>query len=186
MEAIATDLPDVKLIRCKRFEDARGTFMEAFNFAAASELSLPLAWAQDNQVWSDRRYTIRGLHFQKGSAAQAKLIRVLSGAILDVAVDVRADSPTFGQHVAVELVPGPRQLFVPEGFAHGYCTLMPDTEVFYKVSRPWEPRQEGGLHWADPDLGIAWPAPPEQAWVSLRDSYLPSFARFRSDRSMAA
>ncbi len=130
-------------------------------------------FVQDNQAFNARRGTVRGLHFQAAPHPQAKLVRVLKGAIFDVAVDVRQGSPTYGQWAGATLTAeGGEQLFVPRGFAHGYCTLTDDTELFYKVDGLYAPQTEGGLIWNDPDLGIAWPIEGE-AILSEKDKVLP-------------
>jgi dTDP-4-dehydrorhamnose 3,5-epimerase len=123
---------------------------------------------------------VRGLHLQWPPHAQGKLVRVCRGAIYDVALDLRPGSPTFGRHEAVELsAENWRQLWVPEGFAHGFCTLRPDTEVIYKVTRPYAPASEHGVLWSDPALEIAWPVDPEAAVLSAKDRLLPTLAEFR-------
>jgi dTDP-4-dehydrorhamnose 3,5-epimerase len=178
MKIDATALPEVKLLTPRRFEDGRGFFSETYNRERLAAAGIAVAFVQDNQSLSRRRGTIRGLHYQMAPMAQAKLVRVLRGAILDVAVDIRPGSATFGQHVAVELdAERGSQLFVPEGFAHGFCTLADDTEIFYKVSRPYAPDCERGILWSDPTLGIAWPVRPEAAVVSDKDRSLPPLAR---------
>ena len=122
---------------------------------------------------------MRGLHFQRAPFAQAKLVRVLRGAVFDVVLDIRPGSPTYGRHVTVALsAAAGAQLLIPEGFAHGFCTTEPDTEVFYKVNRDYAPDHEGGILWNDPGLGIAWPVGPAQAVLSDRDRKWPTFAAF--------
>jgi len=178
MKIDATALPEVKLLTPRRFEDERGFFSETYNRERLAAAGITTTFVQDNQSLSRRRGTIRGLHYQMAPMAQAKLVRVLRGAILDVAVDIRPGSTTFGQHVAVELdAERGGQLFVPEGFAHGFCTLADDTELFYKVSCPYAPDCERGILWSDPTLGIAWPVRPEAAVVSDKDRSLPPLAR---------
>jgi dTDP-4-dehydrorhamnose 3,5-epimerase len=178
MKIDATALPEVKLLTPRRFEDERGFFSETYSRERLAAAGIEVAFVQDNQSLSRRRGTIRGLHYQLAPMAQAKLVRVLRGAILDVAVDIRPGSATFGRHVAVELdAERGGQLFVPEGFAHGFCTLADDTEVFYKVSRPYAPDCERGILWSDPTLGIAWPVGPEAAVVSDKDRSLPPLAQ---------
>jgi dTDP-4-dehydrorhamnose 3,5-epimerase len=178
MKIEATALPGVKLLTPRRFEDARGFFSETYNREHLAAAGIAATFVQDNQSLSRRRGTIRGLHYQMAPMAQARLVRVLRGAILDVAVDIRPGSATFGRHVAVELdAERGGQLFVPEGFAHGFCTLADDTEIFYKVSQPYAPDCERGILWSDPALGIAWPVGPEAAVVSDKDRSLPPLAR---------
>lgn len=169
-----TALDGVKLITPKKFEDSRGFFSETFNRENFFKGGIAVEFVQDNQSRSASVGTIRGLHFQSPPFAQDKLIRVLKGRILDVAVDIRRSSPTFGQHVAVELsAENFKQLFVPIGFAHGFCTLEPDTEILYKVSNYYSAQHDHGLAWNDPDLGIAWPVTAESIVLSEKDARLP-------------
>ena len=150
-----TAVPPVKRVVPRRFGDARGFFSETWR--ADWGLLQTGAFVQDNHAWSAEAGTIRGLHFQTGPSAQAKLLRVVTGAILDVAVDIRRGSPTFGRHVAAKLTAeGGEQLFVPHGFAHGYATLTPDAHVLYKVDAPYDPAREGAVRWDDPAIGIDW------------------------------
>lgn len=170
-----TALAGVMVVEPRRFDDMRGWFMETWSEAATSEAFGGVRFVQDNQSLSRAVGTVRGLHFQLPPHAQAKLVRVVRGAILDVAVDIRAGSPTFGQHVAVELsAANARQLFVPPGFAHGFITREPDTEVAYKVSDIYAPSCEGGLLWNDPDLGIDWGPEAVSAVVADRDRSWPA------------
>lgn len=177
MEVIPTALPEVKLLRPARFDDERGFFSETFNRQRLEDAGIAFTPIQDNHARSVASGTVRGLHWQAAPMAQAKLVRVLKGAVLDVVVDVRPASPTFGRHVAVELTAEDWfQLYIPAGFAHGYCTLTADCEVFYKVDRPWSKPHERGLRWNDPVLGIAWPVTPEQAVIHPRDAGFPLLA----------
>jgi dTDP-4-dehydrorhamnose 3,5-epimerase len=174
MEVIAQSIPEILLIKPRKFEDSRGYFCETYNEARAKEFSLPLHYGQDNQSLSRKAGTVRGLHFQIGEMAQAKLVRVLKGRILDVAVDIRKGSPTYGQHVKCEIsADAMEQIFIPVGFAHAFCTLEPDTEVFYKVTNLYSPAHEMGILWNDPDLGIDWPVKTEDAALSDKDIKLP-------------
>jgi dTDP-4-dehydrorhamnose 3,5-epimerase len=162
-------IPDVRLITPRRFGDHRGWFTETW-----SRRTLDIAFCQDNMSLSAEMGTIRGLHFQKPPHAQAKLVMVLQGAILDVAVDIRRASPTFGRHVAVELsAAAGNQLLIPRGFAHGFCTLEPGTQVMYKVDDFYAPESDAGIFWADPDLAINWPVRVDQAHLSPKDLGLP-------------
>lgn len=162
-------IPDVRLITPRRFGDDRGWFTETW-----SRRTLDIGFCQDNMSLSAEVGTIRGLHFQKPPHAQAKLVMVLQGRILDVAVDIRRASPTFGQHVAVELsAAAGNQLFIPRGFAHGFCTLEPGTQVMYKVDDFYAPETDAGIFWADPDLAINWPVRVDQAHLSPKDLGLP-------------
>jgi dTDP-4-dehydrorhamnose 3,5-epimerase len=174
MQITPLEIGDVKLVEAKRFDDARGFFSEVYKRSAFAEAGLAVEFVQDNHSRSARAGTVRGLHFQLPPFAQTKLVRVTRGRILDVAVDVRRGSPTFGRHVAVELSEANwLQLLVPVGFAHGYCTLEPDTEVLYKVSAAYAPQCDAGILWNDPDLGIAWPVDAASALVSDKDRDLP-------------
>ena len=160
-----------------RHGDERGFFSETWSRAAFASAGIDCDFVQDNHSLSRSKGTVRGLHFQTPPFAQAKLVRVIRGAILDVAVDIRDRSPTFGRHVAVELSAANwRQLFVPQGFAHGFCTLEPDTEVLYKVSAPYAPDHDRGILWNDPALAIAWPVSPAAAVVSGKDRAQPLLA----------
>lgn len=151
-------IPDVLLIEPARHGDARGFFSEVWSRAAFGKHGLDIDFVQDNHAFSAAPFVLRGLHFQRPPSAQGKLVRVARGAILDVAVDIREGSPTYGRHVAVELsAVNWRQLWVPRGFAHGYCTLLPDTEVLYKTDAPYDRAADGGIAWDDPAFGIAWP-----------------------------
>ena len=166
-------IPEVLLITPKRHGDARGWFSETWSRKSFADIGVEADFVQDNQAFSSRKGTIRGLHFQQAPHAQAKLVRVLKGAIYDVAVDVRQGSPTYGRWVAAELTAeGGEQLFVPRGFAHAYCTLTNDCELFYKVDGLYAPQTEGGLIWNDPDLAIAWPLEGEPV-LSDKDKVLP-------------
>jgi dTDP-4-dehydrorhamnose 3,5-epimerase len=172
-----TAIPDVKIITPKKFGDRRGFFSETYNRRAAAEAGIRLEFVQDNHSLSADVGTIRGLHFQSAPFAQDKLVRAPRGRILDVAVDLRRSSPTFGRHVAVELsAENWRQLLVPIGFAHGFCTLEPDTEVFYKVTNYYSPAHDHGLAFDDPALGIAWPVDATKAILSDKDRRLPRLA----------
>ncbi|WP_103257218.1 dTDP-4-dehydrorhamnose 3,5-epimerase [Tabrizicola aquatica] len=157
MQIEPTALPDVLILTPRRFGDGRGWFTETWNAARMAEAGLDLPWVQDNHSFSAAKGTLRGLHFQSPPRAQHKLVRCSRGAILDVAVDIRAGSPTYGQHVAVELTPeNGRQLLVPKGFLHGFVTLMDDTEVQYKCTDLYAPQHDGAVRWDDPALGIDW------------------------------
>jgi dTDP-4-dehydrorhamnose 3,5-epimerase len=164
----------VQLFEVKRFGDQRGFFSELYAEARYRAGGLDLNFCQDNVSCSVPVGTIRGLHFQYPPFAQDKLVIVLQGAILDVLVDLRPDSPKFGTAATLELsAENGRQLLVPKGFAHGFCTLQPNTMVFYKVTAPYAPNYDAGIHWADPDLAIDWPVAPEAATVSDKDARLP-------------
>ena len=174
-----TDLaiPGVKLVEPVVHADARGFLMESFRQSAIAAAGGPAAFVQDNHSLSTARFTVRGMHFQVPPRAQAKLVRVVRGALLDVALDLRVGSPAFGRHVAVELSAANRkQLLVPAGCAHGFCTLEPDTEVLYKVDAEYAREHERGCRWNDPALAIAWPCGEAEAVLSERDRALPRLA----------
>lgn len=177
-----TPIPGVKLLTPRCIGDARGTFCEVYNRAVfAAALGIDLDFVQDNVSLSAQAGTLRGLHFQAPPFAQAKLVRVARGRILDVAVDLRVSSPRFGRHVAVELsADDGRQLLVPVGFAHGFCTLEADTEVNYKVTSHWSAAHDLGLAFDDPALGIAWPFADAALTLSDRDRRHPRLAALRS------
>ncbi|WP_457093881.1 dTDP-4-dehydrorhamnose 3,5-epimerase [Microvirga sp. P5_D2] len=165
-----TAIPDVKILTPKRFDDGRGFFSEVYNRKRYEDAGVKLDFVQDNHSLSERAGTIRGLHFQTPPFAQDKLVRVVRGRVLDVTVDLRKSSPTFGRHVAVELsAENWRQLLVPIGFAHGFCTLEPDTEVLYKVTNYYSAAHDRGLAFDDPELGIEWPVSPGDALLSEKD-----------------
>jgi dTDP-4-dehydrorhamnose 3,5-epimerase len=174
MQFTATPLaiPEVLLIAQPRFEDSRGAFSVTYEASAFRILGLP-EFVQDNQAWSARHGTLRGLHFQRDPHAQAKLVRVLRGAIYDVAVDLRPGSATRGRWVGVTLTPTSEQIFIPRGFAHGYCTLSDDTEVAYRCDGAYAPQAEGGILFSDPDLAIDWPVAADAAVLSDKDRRWP-------------
>lgn len=173
-------IPDVKLVQLAVHGDGRGFFMETYREADWRPILGRRIFVQDNQSLSAQAGTLRGLHYQMPPFAQAKLVQAACGRIFDVAVDLRRGSQTFGRHVAVELAAGDgRQVFVPEGFAHGFITLEPDSMVTYKVTAPYEPSAERGIAWDDADLAIAWPpslrasavlSPRDRRWPRLKDA----------------
>ena len=170
LEVEATAIPEVKVLTPRRFSDERGFFSEVYNRARLAEAGISVDFVQDNHSWSATVGTLRGLHFQIPPFAQAKLVRVSRGRILDVAVDIRRSSATYGRSVVVELsAENWCQLYIPVGFAHGLCTLEPDTEVLYKVSAPYSAAHDYGLAWDDPALGLEWPLPPDGGVVADRD-----------------
>ena len=167
-------IPDILLITPRRFGDDRGWFSETYNKAELAEAGVDLAFVQDNHSLSAPAGTVRGLHFQRPPHAQAKLIRVVSGSILDVAVDLRQGSPTFGHHVAVRLdADTGGQLLIPVGFAHGFATLESDTQVIYKVTDRYAPDCDAGILWNDPALNIDWDVDESDATLSEKDANLP-------------
>jgi dTDP-4-dehydrorhamnose 3,5-epimerase len=170
----AEGLPAVRVLLPQRHEDARGFFSEVWREDSMAQAGIKVRFVQENHTLSRAVGTIRGLHFQVGPAAQGKLVRCLRGSILDVAVDIRHGSSTFGRHVSIVLsAENWKQLYVPIGFAHGYCTLEPNTEVLYKVTAYYDPASERGLVWDDPDIGIAWPVKAENAILVARDRGYP-------------
>ena len=174
MQIQDTPLAGVKIVTPKKFGDHRGFFSEVYNESKWRAAGLDIRFVQDNHSLSAAAGTIRGLHFQIAPQAQAKLVRVARGRILDVAVDLRRSSPTFGGHFAVELsADNWAQLFVPVGFAHGFCTLTEDVEVLYKVSEFYSPAHDRGLAWDDPELAIAWPFVAPYAVLSDKDRLWP-------------
>ncbi len=169
-----TDIPGVRIVTPRKHGDHRGFFSEVYKQSEWRQAGMDYTFVQDNHSFSAPVGTLRGLHFQTPPFAQDKLVRVLRGRILDVAVDIRRSSPTFGKHVALELsVENWRQLFVPAGFAHGFITLEPDTEVFYKVTAHYSPDHDRGLAFDDPALGINWPMPPGGPLLSEKDKHWP-------------
>lgn len=169
-----TTIPGVLIVTPKKFGDERGFFSETFRASALAAHGVAHSWAQDNHSMSGKRGVIRGLHFQSPPRAQAKLLRVVRGAILDVVVDIRKGSATYGKHVAVELSEENwTQLYAPVGMAHGFCTLTDRAEVLYKTSDEYAPETEGGLLWSDPALGIDWPVSANEATVNSRDASWP-------------
>jgi len=174
--AVPLGLPEVILIRTERAEDERGAFMETYAAEQFARMGIAAHFVQDNQSRSRSKGTLRGLHYQKPPHAQAKLVRVLAGAIFDVAVDLRESAPSFGQWVSTTLTAeSGDQLFVPRGFAHGFCTLSDDTVVAYKCDSEYAPGAEGGIHFADPTLAIAWPIAHDAIVLSAKDKALPPF-----------
>lgn len=182
-----TSLDGVLQITPRRFSDGRGYFSETYNADALANHGITISFVQDNQSFSRDTGTVRGLHYQSPPSAQAKLVRVIQGAIWDVAVDVRDGSPTYGQWTGVELTSEEgNQLLVPAGFLHGFVTRTPDCLVAYKCSDVYAPDCEGGIRFDDPDLAIDWGIDPSAAIVSDKDAIAPSFAEFQSPFSLKA
>jgi dTDP-4-dehydrorhamnose 3,5-epimerase len=170
-------IPEIKLITPKVFSDDRGSFCETFVDRRLEAEGIGQPFVQDNHAVSLRRGVVRGLHFQAPPHAQDKLVRVVRGSILDVAVDIRVGSPTFGRHVAAVLRASDwTQVLIPKGFAHGLCTLEPNTEVLYKVTDYYAPECDHGLLWNDPALAIEWPITEAEAILSSKDRTLPRIA----------
>ena len=168
---------DVLLVTPARHGDARGFFSETYSLRRFAAAGIDQVFVQDNHSLSARAGVVRGLHCQIAPSVQGKLVRVVKGAIWDVAVDIRHGSPTYGQHVAAELSAANwAQLWVPGGFLHGFCTLQPDTEVVYKVTADYDPAAERGVIWNDPDLAVPWPLPAGEAVLSAKDAALPKLS----------
>ena len=179
MEIIKTDLEGVVILEPKVFSDNRGYFFESFSERDFAAQVRQIKFVQDNESKSCYG-VLRGLHFQKSPYAQGKLTRVIKGAVLDVAVDIRRGSPTFGQHIAVELSDeNRRQIFIPRGFAHGYSVLSQEAIVEYKCDNYYAPESEGGTAWDDADLAIDWMVPADEMKLSERDKNHPTLAACR-------
>lgn len=173
MKVLPTAIEGVVVIEPELFGDARGYFFESYSQRRFDSLVRPVRFVQDNESRS-RRGVVRGLHFQRGEYAQSKLVRVIEGCVLDVAVDIRRGSPTFGRHVAVELSgENRRQLFIPRGFAHGFAVLSQAALFQYKCDNSYAPEAEGAIAWDDPDLAIDWRIAPEEVVLSARDACRP-------------
>lgn len=173
MNVIKTAIDGVFILEPRLFEDARGYFFESFNQREFEAKVAPVVFVQDNESKSSYG-VVRGLHYQKPPYTQSKLVRVVKGAVLDVAVDVRKGSPTFGQHVAVELTgENHRQFFIPRGFLHGFSVLSEEVVFQYKCDNFYAPASEGAVAWDDPDLGIDWRIPAEQVILSEKDRHHP-------------
>lgn len=175
------DIPDVYFITPKKIGDSRGFFMELFRQETFRSQVGDFAFVQENCSMSIESGTVRGLHFQLPPRAQGKLVSCTQGALLDVALDIRTGSPTFGRHVARRLTAqNGEQLWVPPGFAHGFCTLMPNTVISYKLTDYYSPEHDRGLLWNDPALGIDWPVAAEKAILSDKDKAQPRLADLSS------
>ena len=176
MEFKKTNLEGVYIIEPKVFNDSRGYFFEAWKKEEFEQHIGPVEFIQDNESKSSYG-VLRGLHYQKGDFSQAKLVRVIKGRVLDVAVDIRPSSPTFGQHVMAELSEeNKRQFFIPRGFAHGFLVLSEEAVFTYKVDNVYAPQAEAGIRWDDPDLGIKWPIDPKEVLTSEKDLKQPRFS----------
>jgi dTDP-4-dehydrorhamnose 3,5-epimerase len=170
-------IPEVKIIRPRKFGDSRGFFSETYNKKVYQDAGIDLDFVQDNHVLSLKPGTVRGLHYQGPPFAQDKLVRVVSGRIFDVAVDLRRSSPSFGKWVWAEISAAEwNQILIPTGFAHGLCTLEPNTEVLYKVTNYYSAKHDFGIRWNDPQLKISWPITEDQAELSDKDKVHPLFA----------
>ncbi len=180
MKVESLAIAGVKLLTPRIFRDGRGFFSETWNAALLETAGISEHFVQDNHALSIAKGTVRGLHFQIPPMAQDKLVRVVKGAVLDVAVDIRRGSPTYGRHVSAVLsAENWVQIWVPKGFAHGYVTLEPDTEVIYKVTAPYSPAHDRGIQWDDPALGIDWGVSGANAMLSGKDSRLPPLSELQ-------
>jgi dTDP-4-dehydrorhamnose 3,5-epimerase len=176
MDVIPLKLPEVLELRPRKFGDERGFFSETFSQAAMAKHKLPTVWVQDNHSFSAEKHVLRGLHYQSDPMAQDKLVRVVRGRIFDVAVDIRKGSPGFGKWVSLELSADAwNQVLVPRGFAHGFLTLEPNTEVIYKVTALYSPGHEQAIKWDDPDLAIEWPLNGQMPQLSAKDQIASAF-----------
>ena len=181
MEIIKTNIDGLIIIEPRIFKDARGYFFESFSAQEFEEKVSPTTFVQDNESFSCYG-VVRGLHFQKPPFSQAKLVRVIQGAVLDVAVDLRKSSPTYGQHFAVEQTgENHRQLFIPRGFAHGFSVLSDEVLFQYKCDNYYAPKSEGGILWNDPNLNIDWQIPSDRIILSDKDTKHPLFKDYLSD-----
>lgn len=176
MRVTKTDIEGVVIIEPTVFGDQRGYFFESYSERDFNEAVREVRFVQDNE--SKSKYgVLRGLHFQRGRTAQSKLVRVVQGCVLDVAVDIRKGSPTFGHYVAVELTgENKRQLFVPRGFAHGFSVLSPEATFCYKCDNLYAPSSEGAIAWNDPTIGVDWRLPSQDVILSPKDSHHPTLA----------
>ena len=181
MQVSALRIPEVRLLTPDRHGDRRGFFSEVYNRRTLAEAGVEIEFVQDNHSLSAETGTVRGLHFQAPPFAQDKLVRVVRGSVFDVAVDLRKGSPTYARHVSAVLsAEAWNQLLVPIGFAHGFMTLEPDTEVIYKVSDYYAPAYDRGLRWNDPELAIRWPRGADAVVLSPKDSDLPTLSEIAS------
>lgn len=177
MQILSFDIAGPIAIEPKQLGDERGFFAEIFREDRFSAEAGAFHFVQENQSLSAKLGTIRGLHYQTNPMAQGKLVRCLAGSIFDVAVDIRHDSPTYGEWIGVELAPQKlNQLWIPPGFAHGFCTLLPDTVVTYKVTNYYSPDHDKGLLWNDPQIGIEWPDVADANTLSSKDRVQPTLA----------
>ena len=181
MEIQSTILPDIKILIPRHIGDERGYFAETFRADLFAEHIGEMAFVQDNESLSARAGTIRGLHFQSAPHAQGKLVRCTAGALFDVAVDIRQSSPTYGQWVAETLTPANgKQFWVPPGFAHGFCSLEPNTVICYKVTDYYSAECDKGVAWDDPAIAITWPEIADPETLSPKDRRQPQLANLRA------
>jgi dTDP-4-dehydrorhamnose 3,5-epimerase len=179
MHCKSLDIPAVKILQPVKHEDPRGFFSEIFSARALAEFDIELDVVQENFAFSEQAHTIRGIHFQTPPFEQAKLVQVVSGAIYDIAVDLRKGSPWYGQYVGATISASEwNQILIPAGFGHGLCTLEPNTAVIYKVTAQYSKQHDAGIFWNDPELAIPWPLEGTEALVSAKDKLLPLLADF--------
>ena len=181
VEIVKTELPGVVILTPRRFGDARGFFSEVYNRKSYAEYGIDVEFVQDNHSLSRQVGVVRGLHFQSPPHAQAKLVRVGAGRVLDVAVDIRRGSPTYGRWIGVELsAEAGNQIYIPVGFLHGFAVLEPDSELLYKCSDFYAPDCDGAVRFDDPDIGIDWGIDPKAAILSDKDAKAPLLKDFVS------
>ena len=184
LKVMETKLKDVKIIEPAVFGDHRGFFTESYSEVDFKEAGIDINFVQDNHSLSAQPGVLRGLHFQVGKAAQAKLIRVVTGVVFDVIVDMRKGSPTYGEWESYILSEyNHRQLLVPKGFAHGFVTLTPNVNFLYKCDKYYDSDADGGINYNSPELGIVWPVDLQKVVVSEKDLHLPTFAEFEVENS---
>lgn len=177
MEIIATKLNGVCILKPNKWGDERGFFSEVWSEKALAELGIKEHFVQDNHVFSAQKSVLRGMHFQRGDAAQGKLVRVVAGSILDVILDINPNSPTYGEYLAIEVSAQQwNQIWVPAGYAHGYITLQENCQVLYKVTNDYNAKAEGGVNPFDPNLGIDWQFPKDQIIINSRDASWPNLS----------
>ena len=181
MDVKSTNITGLKLIDPAKYSDDRGWMSELWNATVCPRLGSEISFVQDSMAYNRDAGTIRGLHFQAPPFDQGKLVICVSGSIFDVALDLRTGSPTFGNHFSVTLdSKATLQLWIPSGFAHGYCSLEPHSKVLYKLTKPYERDAAAGILWNDPNLNISWPVQPKSVVINKRDEQWPSFANFDS------
>ncbi len=177
MQVSQLSIPDIKILTPVKHGDNRGFFSEIYNRETLLDAGIDMDFVQENYSWSADVHTVRGLHFQTGNYQQDKLVQVVRGAILDVAVDLRRSSPSYGRYVSAEISAANwQQILVPRGFAHGFITLQADTHVMYRVTAHYSPEHDSGIRWNDPDIGIDWGISADQAVLSNKDANLPFLA----------
>ena len=181
MNVFDSEIPGIRIFTPKKFDDGRGFFSETYNKKRFASFGITKEFVQDNQSLSIEPWTLRGLHFQIPPYAQDKILRVLRGKIFDVVVDIRLGSPTYGKHASFVLSAEEwNQIWIPIGFAHGICTMEPNTEVLYKMTNYYSPEHDRGILWNDPSLDIHWPADEKKVLLSDKDKKLPRLSELKS------